>query len=617
MPRRQDDDVSWRAEGDRPSRGSRLPSSPRALLLAAGCVLAACATLAVFLTDNPQLLRVAVVAAGWAFVLATFAAGRRRADQEAAAEREAELHRVYERELDREVTARRQYELELESDLRRQTEGALRTQLDSLRADLAKLGELREEVAQVSGLREDVARLTALRDEVGRISALRDDVAELTALRSDVAALAGLRDDVNALTTLRAELGQIEELRADVARLRTEIVEQLSSEMLVERIVMRTQASRLPTSGEQAPLDAGHWDDEPPRELTGGWPAVRLDEPHDVRTEQYERVRAHRPVPPLPWDATPSQAWQEAPPRPWVQAPRTRAVPVPPAASTHAAAAEPPGTATYGAVTSAPASQPPGTATYGAVVAAPRTDRGPQAAAVQQEGAAPHTAVAPVAPPPAAGSRPASAPGTAAAPVQPPPVDHSRHAAADDRTPPSRSPRDRAGPGRSRHAAAETLPPLPPGGGPRPLETPLEWLARRDLVDTPSARPAGHPADPAASDLPPRRRRGDEDLPAAVGPDDLRTTEHRAARAAGSATAHPFGPPLPAEVGPPVADGASPAGNGASPPPGHGSPPAGHDRLARILAENGVRESTGGRRRRRYREEDQPDDVLSRVLRGG
>ena len=37
-------------------------------------------------------------------------------------------------------------------------------------------------------------------------------------------------------------------------------------------------------------------------------------------------------------------------------------------------------------------------------------------------------------------------------------------------------------------------------------------------------------------------------------------------------------------------------------------------RVAEILAENDVSPSTGGRRRRRYRDEDEPDDVLARVL---
>jgi hypothetical protein len=37
-------------------------------------------------------------------------------------------------------------------------------------------------------------------------------------------------------------------------------------------------------------------------------------------------------------------------------------------------------------------------------------------------------------------------------------------------------------------------------------------------------------------------------------------------------------------------------------------------RVADILAENGVSPPTGGRRRRRYRDEDEGDDVLARVL---
>ena len=37
-------------------------------------------------------------------------------------------------------------------------------------------------------------------------------------------------------------------------------------------------------------------------------------------------------------------------------------------------------------------------------------------------------------------------------------------------------------------------------------------------------------------------------------------------------------------------------------------------RLAEILAENGVSPATGSRRRHRYRDDDEPDDVLARVL---
>ncbi|MGO8609452.1 hypothetical protein ACC848_41555, partial [Rhizobium johnstonii] len=75
MPRAQDDAVA---------RGPAVPAR-RVLVVAGGFLLAAGATLAVFLTDNPQYLRIAVVAVVWAFVLATFAAGRRGGDRAAAA----------------------------------------------------------------------------------------------------------------------------------------------------------------------------------------------------------------------------------------------------------------------------------------------------------------------------------------------------------------------------------------------------------------------------------------------------------------------------------------------------------------------------------------------------
>ena len=260
MPRRQDDDVAG---------GPDVPGR-RSLMAGAGFLLAAGATLAVFLTDNPQYLRIAVVAVAWAFVLATFAAGRRGGDRAAAAAREAQLRRTYEHELDLEVAARREYELELENELRRESEQGMREELDALRSELAALADLRDQVAGVAALGSEIAALTALRDEVARVAAMRDDIL--------------------ALGSLRQELGQLNELRDDMGRLRAELTEQLSSEMLIERIVMRTQASRVP--GEPTRTLDAVWNEETPRELTGGWPAVRLDEPRETR--QFEQVRVER-----------------------------------------------------------------------------------------------------------------------------------------------------------------------------------------------------------------------------------------------------------------------------------------------------------------------------------
>ena len=151
-----------------------------------GFGLAIAATLAVFLTDNALYLRLAVIAVAWAFVIAAFSAGRRSTDQAVAEGRENELRQAYALELEREVAARREYELKLENQLRRETQEAMRAEMDKLRADLASL--------------------------------------------------AGLRD----------QLAGLGELRADMGRLRHELTEQLSGEMLVERIVMRTQSIRMP-----------------------------------------------------------------------------------------------------------------------------------------------------------------------------------------------------------------------------------------------------------------------------------------------------------------------------------------------------------------------------------
>ena len=465
----------------------------RMLTAVGGFVLAIGATLAVLLTDNPQLLKLAVVAVAWAFVLATFAVGRRSSEREAAAAREAELRATYERELEREVVARREYELELENELRREAQEAMSAELDALRGDLGSLSALRAELARMADLRGDLTALTALRDDVAALTALRDDVAALSALRGEVARVAALREDVAALNSLRGDLGQLADLRADMGRLRAELTEQLSSEMLVERIVMRTQANRMsnePVRLEGAPRtleSAAAWSESAPRELTGGWPAIRLDEPPETRqAEQVLRPGAgERP------------AWADS----TAVAPGTTAIPAP---------VLPP--SSY----APPAWSSPGPA---ARTAAP----------------APAERYAPP-PPPSSAPRPTY--------TQP-------HPATDDLLLGYRGEPTDPGTGRpSRHAAEETLSPAPPTS--------------------------------AIPEAPLRRRRYDESAPEPLPP------VPGAASRAQSWSA----PPAPE----PVTAGADP------------------DRLARILAENGVAPAGGGRRRRRYRDEDATDDVLARVL---
>ena len=286
--------VGGRRDDDARRRGAPADESGGGypLTLAIGFVLAVVATIAIFLTDNPQYLRLAVIAAAWGFVLAAVAVGRRRADRVAAVAREAELRRSFERELDRETAAHREYELELENELRDEAQQWMRREMNGLRQEVAALATQQGDPAGLSVLREQLASLPAVREELARISALR----------SEIAVLSSLRADVESLTAMRAELGQLAELRADVGRLREELAQQLSHELLIERIIMRTQGVRGPAEpagavpGERT-ADGLTWEETPPRELTGGWPAVQLDQ--TPGTQEYERVRVDRPAAPL------------------------------------------------------------------------------------------------------------------------------------------------------------------------------------------------------------------------------------------------------------------------------------------------------------------------------
>ncbi|MGY1635718.1 DUF6779 domain-containing protein [Geodermatophilus sp. SYSU D00742] len=312
--------------------------------LAVGFLLAVAATVVVFLTDDPEVLRLAVVGAAWAFVLAALATTRRRGGEVAdrgdlaavereAAEREAELRLAYELELEREVAARREVELRAENDVRRETEQAVRSELDALRGELSRVAELRREMTQVAELRRDIAQIADLRRDLGQVAELRRDVAALGELRAGLSQLGDLRGD----------LAQLAELRADVGRLRTELTEQLSGEMLVERIMLRTQSSRSVAGPGEAPstrtIDAVGWS-EPAAELTAARPAPRPEELPDGRTRQMEGVRAEQPA----VTATSAAATPPPPPMDWLA---ERALVAPEEAdsarrSRHGAAEDPP-----------------------------------------------------------------------------------------------------------------------------------------------------------------------------------------------------------------------------------------------------------------------------------
>lgn len=243
---------STAGDRERPAGTSGFPPAVRMAGIVVGFALAMAATLAVFLTDNALYLRLAVIVVAWAFVITAFSAGRRKTDQALSAGRESELRQVYALELEREVAARRDYELRLENQLRREAQESMRAELDQLRQDLGGLAQLRD---QISGLGE---------------------------------------------------------LRSDMSRLRHELTEQLSGEMLVERIVMRTQSIRMPSerdvrerTGDRLLEGTLAWDEpDPPADA----PQADVDPPASVaitgalpRVGPAPRHGQNAPPSPLEW----------------------------------------------------------------------------------------------------------------------------------------------------------------------------------------------------------------------------------------------------------------------------------------------------------------------------
>jgi uncharacterized protein DUF6779 len=256
-------------------------SRRRAVGLAVGCLAAVGATAVVFLSDDPQVLRIAVVAVAWACLLAAFATARpvRDDDEPAGPAREADLRADHHREL---AAVR---ETERGERVRRDAEDAMRRELEALRGELA-------------GLREGLSGLGALRQEVAAIGALHGD--------------------------LRGELAELGPLRADVGRLRAEVTGQLSGEMRVERVVMHAQSVRTGPGREPLEPATAAWSADVARELSGGWPAVP---PPTVAVEaarvEPEPRPAPQPVPvarPLPAVPVPPPARPAGSPREWLAA---------------------------------------------------------------------------------------------------------------------------------------------------------------------------------------------------------------------------------------------------------------------------------------------------------
>jgi hypothetical protein len=128
------------SRGARVRRGGRRPGW---ILLTALLVLAIAASSALVLTNRVELLKLAVILALWAAVVAAFVSViyRRQSDVDQARARDLKL--VYDLQLDREISARREYELTVESQLRRELASELRAhaadEVAALRAELTAL----------------------------------------------------------------------------------------------------------------------------------------------------------------------------------------------------------------------------------------------------------------------------------------------------------------------------------------------------------------------------------------------------------------------------------------------------------------------------------------------
>jgi hypothetical protein len=107
--------------------------------LGLGFVLAVAATVVMVISDDSRVLRLSVLAAVWAALLAAFALTRARRDVRAAENRQEESKRTYEIELLREVSARREYEFKVAETARAEADAAHREELAALREQLDRL----------------------------------------------------------------------------------------------------------------------------------------------------------------------------------------------------------------------------------------------------------------------------------------------------------------------------------------------------------------------------------------------------------------------------------------------------------------------------------------------
>lgn len=128
------------------SRGARSRRGGRGtgwVLLTSLLVLAILASSTLVFTNRVELLRLAVILALWAAVVAAFVTVIYRRQSEVDQARARDMKFVYDLQLDREISARREYELSVESHLRRTLSREIRAEaadeMAGLRAELTAL----------------------------------------------------------------------------------------------------------------------------------------------------------------------------------------------------------------------------------------------------------------------------------------------------------------------------------------------------------------------------------------------------------------------------------------------------------------------------------------------
>ena len=159
---------------DRTASGRRGGRRWSQVVTGALALLAVAGSIALVFANDPDLLRLGLVAALWVSVLSLIAVTKYRKELQTSATRSQDLRLVYELELEREVRARREHELAVEREVRERVSHEVRVET---RLDLAELrGEL-------TGLRESLARLlsgdllverVALRAEAIRLHSAQD-----------------------------------------------------------------------------------------------------------------------------------------------------------------------------------------------------------------------------------------------------------------------------------------------------------------------------------------------------------------------------------------------------------------------------------------------------------